>query len=141
MKRLLFILSVYLLAALPAAAQDKQAHFEKIEAAKVAFITKELNLTPKEAQQFFPVYNQYRKEIHTVFQRKRKEQRDNGERPRPRRGELEYDAEVLRIKKQYQKDFSQVVGNDRASRFFEAEREFREQLFNELKERRAREKR
>ena len=140
MKRLLYILSVYLLLALPATAQDK-AHFEKIEAAKVAFITKELNLTPKEAQQFFPVYNQYRKEIHTVFQRKRKEQRNNGERPRPRRGELEYDAEVLQIKKQYQKDFSQVVGNDRASRFFEAERAFREKLFKELNERRAKEKR
>ncbi len=140
MKRLRYILSIYMLLALPAAAQDRQqTRFEKIEAAKVAFITKELSLTPKEAQQFFPVYNQYQKDIHAVI-RKRKEQRGNGERPKPRRGELEYDAEVLQLKKRYQKDFSQVVGDDRASRFFEAERAFREKLFKELEERRAKEK-
>ncbi len=139
MKRISYTLLICLLTVFSVVAQNRQPDFEKIEAAKIAFLTKELSLTPKEAQQFFPVYNQYQKEIRAVIHRKRKEQRDNGE--RPRRGELEYDAEVLRLKKQYQKDFSQVVGNDRASRFFEAEREFRERLFNELKERRAREKR
>ena len=34
---------------------------EQIESQKIAFLTKELELTPKEAQQFWPIYNRYAK--------------------------------------------------------------------------------
>ncbi|NBC24749.1 MAG: hypothetical protein GVX78_03945, partial [Bacteroidetes bacterium] len=32
---------------------------EKIESQKVAFITNELNFTPKEAREFWPLYNEH----------------------------------------------------------------------------------
>jgi hypothetical protein len=35
---------------------------EKIQAEKIAFLTAELNLTPQEAQTFWPIYNQINKE-------------------------------------------------------------------------------
>ena len=36
---------------------------KKIQAMEVAYITKELNLSPEEAQKFWPVFNQYRNEV------------------------------------------------------------------------------
>ena len=32
---------------------------EQIEAARIAFITEQLNITPEQAQQFWPIFNQY----------------------------------------------------------------------------------
>ena len=45
---------------------------EKIEAEKVAFITDKLDLTVKEAQDFWPIYNEYQKKREEVFIEKRK---------------------------------------------------------------------
>lgn len=121
-----------------ATAQDKQTRFEKIEAAKVAYVTKELALTPQEAQQFFPVYNEYQKELRAILHRKRSENAEREKsKPRPKRGELDYDTDVLNLRKQYRKKFSGIVGDDRSSRYFEVERQFREQLYDQLKERRS----
>lgn len=37
-----------------------------LESIKIAFITERLELSPKEAQSFWPLYNQYKKETHKV---------------------------------------------------------------------------
>jgi hypothetical protein len=46
-------------------AQDKSGPtsniFEKIKAEKISFFTEKLNLTPSEAQVFWPVYNEFEK--------------------------------------------------------------------------------
>ncbi|HQG38143.1 MAG TPA: hypothetical protein PLK15_03360 [Chitinophagales bacterium] len=39
-----------------------QGNNDKIEALKVAFITKRLRLSPEESQKFWPIYNQYEAE-------------------------------------------------------------------------------
>lgn len=49
-----FIIALALCLSLSISAQEN-----KIKSLKVAFITEKLNLTPKEAQQFWPVYNAY----------------------------------------------------------------------------------
>jgi|SRR5690606_29290223 hypothetical protein len=49
-----FIIALALCFSLSISAQEN-----KIKSLKVAFITEKLNLTPKEAQQFWPVYNAY----------------------------------------------------------------------------------
>src|SRR5690606_29250594 len=124
-----------------ATAQETRAErFERIEAEKVAFITKELNLTPSEAQKFFPVYNQYHREIFKLMQERRstrrldsKSQLENkkirGSSFNPTdRDVLAFDAKELEVKKIYRKRFATIVGQARASRFFEAEEEFRNYL-------------
>jgi len=69
MKRL-FIAAVCLLAATVLFAQpqkpseeQRKKDFERIKAEKIAFITSELDLSPEEAQVFWPVYNQCWKEL------------------------------------------------------------------------------
>ncbi|SEN58449.1 hypothetical protein SAMN05216436_11884 [bacterium A37T11] len=137
MKRTCLIFAICIISFSWVNAQEQHDRFQKIEAAKVAYITKELALTPDEAQRFFPVYNQYEKELREIFRRKRFENEKNGNpKPRPKRGELEYDTDVLNLRKQYNKRFSVILDESRASRYFEVEREFREQLFNQLRKRR-----
>jgi len=131
-----------------AVAQETRAQrFERIEAEKIAFITKELNLTPSEAQKFFPVYNQYFREISTLKRERRSDKTpytpnlqsqklpSNNLNP-SNRDVLAFDAKELEVKKIYRKRFSEIVGPARASRFFEVEEEFRSYLLRELQHRR-----
>lgn len=39
--------------------QQRSSRYQQIQSAKIAFFTSELELTPKEAEEFWPLYNQY----------------------------------------------------------------------------------
>ncbi|GHE44006.1 hypothetical protein [Sphingobacterium griseoflavum] len=122
------------------AQQRDSKRFAAIENEKVAYITKELNLSQAEAQRFFPVYNQYNKEMWAL---KSEKTGASGDAPRgassfngtARRDVLSYDAKELEVKKEYRKKFAEVIGNSRASQFFEIEQNFRELLYKELQRR------
>jgi Spy/CpxP family protein refolding chaperone len=61
MKQLLMswlLLFIILLAVGPVQAQDGEGR-QKIESAKIGYITNRLNLTPEQAPQFWPIYNEY----------------------------------------------------------------------------------
>ncbi|MFC3199001.1 hypothetical protein ACFOET_15360 [Parapedobacter deserti] len=128
--------------------ESRAQRFERIEAEKIAFITKELNLTPSEAQRFFPVYNQYYKDIsklkHERYNKRMqgppqnlKSQKLQGNSLNPTNTDvLAFDAKELEVKKTYRKRFAEIVGQARASRFFEVEEEFRNYLLRELQHRR-----
>ncbi|WP_257670545.1 hypothetical protein [Parapedobacter tibetensis] len=126
------------------AQENRSKRFERIEAEKVAFITKELNLTPSEAQKFFPIYNQYYKEISNLRHEKRDRKSQNlrsqklpGNSLNPtNRDVLAFDAKELEVKKIYRKRFANVIGQARASQFFEVEEEFRNYLMRQLQHRR-----
>jgi len=146
-KQLTAITTTLLLSFSGMAQESRSQRFERIEAEKIAFITRELNLTPGEAQDFFPIYNQYHKEISRLRHEKRNirqgEQHNLRSRQVPKtsftpgnRDVLAFDAKELEVKKVYRKRFAEVVGPARASRFFEAEEEFRNYLLRELQERR-----
>ena len=62
-------------------AQRRERHdWDKFRAEKISFLTENLELTPEEAQQFWPVYNLFEKERVELFETKRtieKQFRDN----------------------------------------------------------------
>ncbi len=53
-------------------AQDKDK-WEKIKSLKVAFITDRLELSSKEAQYFWPVYNEYEEKRHVLWGKEHKQ--------------------------------------------------------------------
>jgi len=64
MKKLTILVSFLLFSSIIAEAQPPrrgpmQERFRELESRRVAFITRELSLTPQEAQVFWPVYNEY----------------------------------------------------------------------------------
>jgi len=62
MKKLLLILFTILITTSAALAQQ-QINRQKIRALKTSYITDALNLTPKEAEKFWPIYNLYSNKI------------------------------------------------------------------------------
>lgn len=118
--------------------QNNQRNFDRIESQKVAYITKQLNLTTSEAQRFFPLYNQYNKEIRAIRAAKSDVIAPSNARSvtAQRGGDvIEFDAKEVELKKQYRAKFSEVVGAARASQFFVVEQEFRDMLYKEWQSR------
>lgn len=63
MKKLLTL--ILLLLSLNIAAQ-KGEHRDRIKALKISYVTQQLNLSSKEAQKFWPIYNAYEQERHKI---------------------------------------------------------------------------
>lgn len=90
---------------------------QRLEAMHVAYLTRELALTPEEAQQFWPVYNKYRKELKASF--------DNTS---ANQDPLERQQKMLDIRKKYREEFSKSLGRDRANKVFNSADHFREMV-------------
>jgi len=97
---------------------------EKIQALEIAFISRKLDLTPDEAQKFWPIYNEYKKEVRQVTMN----ERNNPD-------EIVREQKILDVRKKYSGRFVGVIGQPRMNKFFQAEREFRGVLLNQLKNR------
>lgn len=127
MKKLLFSILVLLVAIFPMLTQAQpRPEGNRIEALKIAFLTRRLNLSPQEAQPFWPVYNKYTEEIRKTQQ----ELRENKE------SEIEIEEKILGIRKRYHTDFSKILGNEKANDLFRAEKDFRGMVQQEIMERR-----
>ena len=98
----------------------------RIEALKIAYLTRKLNLTTEEAQKFWPVYNQYSDELRKV----QIEARQNNT------SEIERDEKVLNIRKRYNNEFAKALSTEKVNSFFRVEKEFNGFLQKEMMERR-----
>ena len=111
-----FLLVLFIAISSSIFAQDGPAQ-EKIQALKIAFITQKLNLSAAEAQQFWPVYNQYDQEIKNI-----------------QKGDaLKSEEQLLNIRKKYKSSFENVIGQQKLNKLFNAERDFRSVLIQRLK--------
>lgn len=113
---------------------DNSDRFERIENQKIAYITKQLNLSTTEAQKFFPVYNQYYKEMRDI-RKARSNMRAAQRSGNSGRDVIGFDTQEVELKKQYRNKFAEVIGQSRASQFFTVEEEFKEMLYKEWKNR------
>ena len=122
MKKYILIATI-LLGGLFASAQDEQPgnetqRQEKIQALYVAYITQQLQLTPDEAQKFWPVHTQFTTELKGV---------------KTDMPELEKQQAILNIKKKYQDNFNRILGANRCERFFRMDGEFKKKLLERIR--------
>jgi Spy/CpxP family protein refolding chaperone len=122
---------------------DQEDKSEKITAAKVAYITSRLNLTTAQAQQFWPVFNEFeaaRKKIRKQMRLLRVEAKIS----EPTEDEVKADIkkmfalrqEELDLEKQYSEKFLKVITARQLAEYYRSEKEFTKLLLNKLKERR-----
>ncbi len=124
MKKYLLILFVMFGSISVIKAQDAtNPQAEKIQALKIAFITQKLQLTTPEAEKFWPVYNQYENEIKSL-----RENNKNGD-------VLDNEEKLLNIRKKYKPSFEKILGPQKLNQLFNAERDFRNVLIRQLKNR------
>ncbi len=105
---------------------DQKDGANKLEALKIAYLTKKLDLSTEEAQRFWPVYNKYADEIRKV----RVEQKDKN------LPEIDVEDRILNIRKKYNGEFSKALSPEKANIFFRSEKEFGGFIQRELQERR-----
>lgn len=118
-------------------AQERREHYQRIEAIKVAFITKKLDLTTEEAQKFWPVYNNYQKELMVLMRKRREDRQKTDIHPNEKINvDLTYESRMLDLKKKYKKLYLKVIPAEKVLLLYQAEREFRERLIKQLKDRR-----
>lgn len=117
---------------------------QKMDALKIAFITEKLDLTSKEAEGFWPVFNRYDKEAKTL----RKKQRESSRTFMQKATSTEQEAdkflnEQLALKQQevdllkkFIPEFKKVLPLPKVARLLSLEQEFKMQLLHKLKDRR-----
>ena len=119
-------------------AQSREERHEQIEAIKVAFITNKLNLNSDEAQQFWPIYNVYQKELMELMKKRREDRQKENVDPNDRiNADLAYETKMLELKKKYKKIFLKAIPPEKLIKLYQAEREFREHLIKQLNNRRS----
>jgi len=144
MKRTLLPLLLLLLlfagnSSLAQTAADKK---EKIQAMRVSFITQQLDLSPKEAQTFWPLYNEYQDKLEAIRESRRKEMGDakkNIDGMTDKEVETMVDNDVnLRMKeaellKTYHFKFKTVLPVKKVARLYRAEEDFKRELLKQIK--------
>jgi hypothetical protein len=109
---------------------------KQIESIKIGYITRRLELTPEESQKFWPVYNQFQLEQNQIIQQKRKARLQNANNPDQMiDDDFHYDTKILELKKSYRKEFSKIISPEKIKSLYTAERDFREELIKQLKNR------
>lgn len=98
---------------------------QNIEALKVAFLTRQLQLTPDEAKMFWPVHDKYEAEIRKTIEEHRREKGD----------EIALEEKLLAIRKKYKPDFVKAIGEEKFNKMLRVEREFKDMLRRELERR------
>ncbi len=142
--RLLLLSALLLLVSLQGYAQPAK---ERVDALRISFITKELDLSPEEAQQFWPVYNEFREKLEQIRQ-----ERDASVPKGPQAMNNLSDNQIekamekmfaleqqeLDLKRSYHERFLAILPVRKVGRLHMAEQRFKLLLLNELKKRRER---
>src|SRR5665213_1742914 len=84
----------------------------RLEALKIAYITKKMDLSPEEAQKFWPIYNLYAAELRQTRQNATKNNQS----------EIDLDEAILGIRKKYNGQFNQVLSAEKVNTFFKSEK-------------------
>jgi len=116
---------------------------EKVEAMKVAFFTRKLDLTAEEAKVFWPVYNQYQDEMHKLRDGKRNEMREakaDAENLTDKDYERIFESEItfrqseIDIMKKYQPQLRKTLPIKKLARIHRVEDEFKRELLEMIRD-------
>ncbi|HXB33600.1 MAG TPA: hypothetical protein VNV35_09265 [Puia sp.] len=133
MKKLYSVLVLLCWLTLPARSQSPQAPpagggwAGQLEALKTTFITTRLQLTPLQAEKFWPIYNMYDSEVHQANFIFRHSQNPNV---------LEHQKILLAIREKYAVEFLKAIPPPKINAFWAAEQDFNRLVQQEINHRR-----
>ena len=119
--------------------EHHRASEEKIEAQKIAFFTQKLELTPAEAQVFWPVYNEYARQKKEL--RKNRIRHENVNELNDTTANeyinaiLENKERSLALEKEYVEKFQKILPPKKVLKLMVLERKFKEEVLKDLKRR------
>lgn len=108
---------------------------KRFEAIKKGFISQQLALTAEQGAKFWPVYDQYQRELEDIAKLRRANNtaaQPNGADQFDR--ELSYQQKITGVQKHYYEEFCKILPPDKAGQVFKSERDFKFQLLLRLRE-------
>jgi len=104
--------------------EDRKERKERIEVFKIQFITEKLELTPNEAESFWPLYEEYNKAVKEIAKTKSED-------------EILFQEAILVARKKYKTDLKPILKSDeRVNEALKIEREFLNKIRFEMNKRR-----
>lgn len=121
------------------AQQEKR---ENIEAMKIAYLTSKLELTPEEAQKFWPVYNQFNEKLNELRKKRKQDVREakknmdeltDKEIEQAIDNDFAFRQKELDLQTEYNAKFKSVLSIKKVSKLYQAEEQFKRVLIDKLK--------
>lgn len=111
---------------------------DRVQAQRVAFITEKLDITSKEAEKFWPLFNEYEREERQIRSRYQENQKrlvnmSDQEARDFILSRLDMEQELLDLKRRYFQRFAEVIAPRKLAGFNRADREFKRMLLNRIR--------
>jgi len=123
------------------AGQDPKVR-DKIQAARIAYITDQLKLTPAEAEKFWPIYREFAEKRHALRQQLKDMQAKPDQSKSPEQNDKDLVDNQFKVKQQelnLEKDYSgkllNVISAQKLRTLPEAERRFRQMIIEQIQRR------
>jgi hypothetical protein len=122
---------------------QNESKSDKVETMKIAFLTNKLNLTAKEAQLFWPLYNEYNQKMETLRKAKKSEYDEiKSKNGTPSDKEIAaYMEEVfstkqkeLDVQKEYYAKYVKILPMKKVALLYQAENQFKKELLRIIKD-------
>ena len=139
--KILNLIAAFLISGFVFSAFGQKAGGESVESFKIAFLTKRLDLTPDQAEKFWPIYNQYTYELKTLRERNTKvllnvyiniETMSDIELNDIVSQELTFRQNELDVTKKYIPQFKSVLPVRKVLKLFKAEEDFKKELIKRM---------
>ncbi len=142
-KILLIVLSLTSLLSFGQRERKQDSHHEKIDAMRVAFITKEAELTTEEAQVFWPIYNELTDKVRAIekedikahIEGMKAEDRTEKQVEDGIQAHFKREAQKLAIQKEYHERLKKVLTVTKIEKVYISEFRFKRKLMKEYKNR------
>ncbi|MCB0402297.1 MAG: sensor of ECF-type sigma factor [Flavobacteriales bacterium] len=114
---------------------------EKVKAMKVGYITEKLDLTPEEAQQFWPIYNEFDDKMEAVHRELRKTHKQDESIDDLSDAEVEKMINTITdlrkkefaIEQEYHEKFKKVLPIKKIAKLYKANHDFKRDLLEKIK--------
>lgn len=133
----LFIILITLSVSSQLTAQKGRPAKEKIQVLKVAVFTEELGLTPKEAKNFWPLYNEYDSKVRKIDKEIRRmsaslETKSDQEIETIMEKRFEFQEQKINLEREYYKKFKKIISLQKIAKIPVAQRKFKKRLVSEM---------
>ncbi|HEX8041626.1 MAG TPA: hypothetical protein VF490_20905 [Chryseosolibacter sp.] len=111
---------------------------ERIRAAHAAYITERLQLTPAEAEKFWPVYREYSEKRRQTRDKMREARRQGMDEKALLDLDLKIKQQELDLEKEYSVRFEKIISSEKLLELRQAEADFRKLLLRQIQQRQRR---
>ncbi len=144
MKRVLAVTLILIVLPFARSAAQNQNNMEKLNAYRIAFFTRRMNLTQQEAEKFWPVYNDFQDKRNRIQQQRMSLNRsinqnelNMSEKELIEAGDkmIELQVQEAALAQEFHKKFKEILPPAKVIRLYQAENQYRLMLLNELRNR------